>query len=114
MQFLLGHDADTCMRNCNGDTSLHCAAFGGHLEVSRILLKHNAEVNSLNNGGSTPLHRASEGWWFGEGNPGVVRLLLDHGADLQVRNLSGKIASEVAGGPRQQKIVQLLSRHAAE
>jgi ankyrin repeat protein len=44
----------------------------------------------------------------------IVRLLLDYGADVQVRNLEGKTASEVASGPEREEIVQLLSQHAAE
>ena len=71
----------------------------------------------MNNQGETPLHRASEGFthMFCPGRkPEIVRLLLDYSADVQVRNLSGKIASEVACGPRKQKIVQMLSHHAAK
>jgi ankyrin repeat protein len=43
-----------------------------------------------------------------------VRLLLDYGADVQARDLSGKTASEVARGPEQEEIVRLLSQHAEE
>ena len=111
VQLFLDHNADPHVRDGDGDTLLHCAAITGQLEVVRLLLKLNAEVNSLNNEGSTPLHRASEG--YKEGNPNVVRLLLDHGANSQIRNLSGKTASQVARGRKQQEIVQLLSLHAA-
>jgi ankyrin repeat protein len=100
------------MRDGDGDTILHCAAVAGRLEVARLLLELNAEVNSRNNEGSTPLHRASAG--YEEGNPDVVRLLLDHGANSQARNLRGEIPSEVARGPKKQEIVQLLSLYAAE
>ena len=112
VQLLLDYKADVYVQDNDGDTPLHCAALGGQLEVARILLKLNVEVNSRNNRGSTPLHIASIGYL--EGNPDVVRLLLDHGADAQTRNGDGNTASMVARGPRQREIVQLISKDAAE
>ena len=49
------HNADPYARDADGDTLLHCAAIAGQLEVVQLLLKLNAEVNSLNNEGSTPI-----------------------------------------------------------
>ncbi|KAH9055869.1 hypothetical protein EDB83DRAFT_1091321 [Lactarius deliciosus] len=112
VRFLLDHNVDADVRNNNGDTALHFAASFGHLEASRILLERNAAVNPQNNNGFTPLHQASKGS-IGEGYPDVVQLLLDHGADAQLCNLSGKTASDVADGPKRQEIVRLLSQHAA-
>jgi ankyrin repeat protein len=112
VQLLLDHNADLDMRDGDGDTLLHCAALGGRLEVALLLLKLNMEVNSRNNKGSTPLHLASKGARYTEkGSPDVVRLLLDHGADAHARNLDGQTASEVARGPEQEEIVQLLADH---
>jgi ankyrin repeat protein len=112
VQLLLDHNADVHVCDADGDTPLHCAAIEGQLEVARLLLKLDIEVNSRNNDGSTPLHLASAGYW--RGNPDIVRLLLDHGADAQARNLSGKSASEVACGPNEQEIVQLLTQNVAK
>ncbi|KAN0141733.1 Ankyrin repeat-containing domain protein [Lactarius tabidus] len=114
VQLLLDHNADPDVRDGDGDTLLHCAAVGGRPEVTRFLLKLNVEVNPRNNEGSTPLHLASAGYYRTSkaGNPDLVRLLLDHGADAQVRNLNGQTASEVARGPRREEIVQLLAEHA--
>ncbi|KAH9012837.1 A designed selected ankyrin repeat protein in complex with the Map kinase Erk2 [Lactarius deliciosus] len=112
VRLLLDHGADACLRDNDGNTALHWAAYGGHLEVCRILLERNVEANSLNDEGSAPLHQASEGLKVGSAD--IVRLLLDHGADVHVRNLSGKTPSEVARGPEQQKIVELLSQHTVE
>ena len=101
VELFLDHNADPHARDGDGDTLLHCAAIAGRIEVVQLLLERNADlnadVNSQNNEGSTPLHLASAG--YGEGNPGIVRLLLDHGADSQARNLSGETAFEVARSP---------------
>jgi ankyrin repeat protein len=113
VQLLLDHNADLYLRDADGDTPLHCAAIGG-LEVARILLKLNVEVNSRNVKGSTPLHLASIGSWrLPEGSAVVVQFLLDHGADVQARDLSGKTASEVARGPGREEIIRLLSQRTA-
>ena len=109
---LLDHNADEYARDNDGNTALHFAAARGHLEVARLLIERGAEIDAQNDKGSTSLHRASEG--LREGNTVVLQLLLDHGADAQIRNLGGKLASEVARGPKQQEIVQLLSKYAIE
>jgi ankyrin repeat protein len=115
VQLLLDHNADLSVSDADGDSPLHCAAIGGQLEVARILLKLDVEANSRNEEGSTPLHLASKCREEEEdGSAGVVRLLLEYGADVQARDHSGKTASEVARGPEQQEIVRLLSQPAAE
>ena len=112
VQLLLDHNAHVNVCDGNGDTPLHCAAGGGQLQVACILFELNLEAKYRNCKGPTPLHFASDGG--PEGVPEVVRLLLDHGADTQARNLSRKTASEVACGSKQLEIVQLLSQQAAE
>jgi hypothetical protein len=112
VQWLLDHGADVDPKEKGGWTPLHFSAANGHLDVCRILLKHNADVNSQDEDGLTPLHKASRR--LGEGSTVIVRLLLDYGADVRVRNLEGKTASEVARGPEREQIVQLLSQHSSE
>jgi ankyrin repeat protein len=112
VRLLLDFNADMYARDGDGDTALHCAALRGRLEVSQILLELNLDVNSRNNSESTPLHRVLEGGR--EGNPDVARLLLDYGADVQARDLSGRTAFELARDRGQHEIVGLLPQHASE
>ncbi|KAH9055852.1 ankyrin repeat-containing domain protein [Lactarius deliciosus] len=118
VRYLLDHNADAYARDITGKTALGVAAQFGHHEVCQILLERNVEVNPRDDEGSIPLHRASEGFvGYSDTGPGgypdVVQLLLDHGADAQSRNLSGKTASEVARGPEKQEIIRLFSQHTA-
>jgi ankyrin repeat protein len=63
------------------ETPLILASVGGHVEVSRFLIEHQADVNSLSDDRLdvryTQHHES--------GHTDVVRLLLDHGADVNVQ-----------------------------
>jgi ankyrin repeat protein len=87
-QCLLDHGADAKFRDVNLRTPLVHAVAGGSLEIVRLLLKHNADVNSQDKDGLTAMH-----WIFtflrdsSKGEfPQIVRLLLKHGANPNVRN----------------------------
>ena len=63
----------------DGFTALHLASFFGQEEAARILLERGAEVNVVARNANihvTPLHSAAAG-----SHPGIVKLLLEHGAD---------------------------------
>jgi ankyrin repeat protein len=112
VRLLLDYNAAVCARDRDGDTPLHSAAGCGHLEITRMLLERRPEVNCPNKNGSTPLLEAAG--YSDEGNSDIVQLLLDHGADVQVRDRDGKTASDVALELERHDIVRLLSQHAAE
>ena len=112
-KWLLDHGADVSAKEWRGWTPLHFAASNRRLEACRILLERNAEVNSrAYYDRDTPLHKVSRS--SSEGSAAVVRLLLDYGADVQLRNLNGKTAPELASGSHEQEIVRLLSQHNVE
>jgi len=58
-----------------GQTPLHLAASGGHLEALRLLLGAGAAVDAVDGSGNTALAAAAS-----EGSTGAVRLLLNAGA----------------------------------
>ena len=87
-------------------TPLHEASLCGELEVARVLLEYGANVNDLDNFGRSPLHLAVIGRSVTDpdgsadpsasnvgnetllhhpsysGYPGVIKLLIDHGSDI--------------------------------
>ena len=63
----------------DGFTALHLAAFFGQEEAAKILVERGAEVNLVARNANihvTPLQSAAAG-----SHPGIVKLLLEHGAD---------------------------------
>ena len=85
---------------------LHSAVAGGHLEIARALLEHEAQVNAAQAGGFTPLHGAAQ-----NGQVEMVRLLLDYGADVNLRNKDGKTPLDLARAPGSRTAVS-TARHA--
>jgi len=54
--------ADVNARSDDGESPLHCCAFGGHADLCRILLRGGAMVDALAlRDGDTPLHLAALG-----------------------------------------------------
>jgi len=79
------------VRNNEGFTPLHTAAFAGHLNVVRYLVSAGANVNARDKNGNTPLHLAA--MW---GNGGVVSYLVRNGANVTLRNREGKTPCDMA------------------
>ena len=74
-----------------GWTPLHYACAKGNYEVAQFLLSKGAMVDSLSLGGTTPLMMAVQ-----SGNEYSVKLLLNYGANLQLRNNVGLTAIDIA------------------
>lgn len=75
-----------------GNTALHWAASGNHLDCVKYLVeKRKAKVNSANLNGDTPLHTAS---W--KGSLSVVQYLCEKEADLNLKNKDKKRPVDLA------------------
>ncbi|MEJ8837339.1 ankyrin repeat domain-containing protein [Ramlibacter sp. AN1133] len=85
---LIARDADV---NKTGWTPLHYAATGGHVEIIQILLDEYAYIDAESPNKSTPLMMAAK-----YGTPAAVKLLLEAGADPNLRNELGLSAIEFA------------------
>jgi ankyrin repeat protein len=104
VRLLLDHGADVHIRDNNENNALHIAAVHGHVEVARMLLALNLDVNARNDSGMTPLYRAL----LISRKPEVVRLLLDHGADVHGHDIGRSSALHLAAGSGNPEIVQMI------
>ena len=77
--------------NKSGWTPLHYACTTGKLSVAEFLIAKGAKVNALSPSETTPLMMA-----VSSGNDLLIKLLLDNGADLRMRNHEGYSAIDVA------------------
>lgn len=74
-----------------GHTALQAASQNGHLEVIKILLRYNADVEIEDKDGDRAVHHAA----FGD-ETGVIALLAHAGADLNARNKRRQTALHIA------------------
>jgi ankyrin repeat protein len=77
------------------------------LEAIRLALDAGVDVNAQNAAGDTALHTAATS---GGGQPAIIRLLVERGARLDVKNKSDRTPLDAAGRARQpnEKVVALL------
>ena len=68
-----------------GNTALHYACFGQHLDAVEFLVKLGAGLNEQNLAGDTPLHKAVE-----KNSISIVQFLLKKGAVPDVKNKKGQ------------------------
>lgn len=115
-----------------GDTALHRAAACGNTGVLKLLLSNGAEITAKDSAGNTALHLASffrtdiiyfdsviakeqQTWSRMEQNArtsemslNVIRLLLDHGANVNAVNFQGETALHLSVKTSQKPLTQLL------
>ena len=77
-----------------GDTALHVAAAGYHLDIVRALLDEGAAVAARNRRGAEPLHYAADGQpgsanWHPDAQAATVTCLIRAGADPDALDRSG-------------------------
>ena len=77
--------------NRSGWTPLHYACTNGHLDIALFLLDKGAAVDAPSPNETTSIMMAIRA-----GNIQLVRLLLDRGADIRIRNQQGYSAIDVA------------------
>uniref|UniRef100_A0A8B9WYA4 Fibronectin type III and ankyrin repeat domains 1 n=1 Tax=Bos mutus grunniens TaxID=30521 RepID=A0A8B9WYA4_BOSMU len=144
VKILISHGTDVNLQNGSGKDSLMLACYAGHLDVVKYLRRHGASWDTRDLGGCTALHWAADGghcnvieWMIGDGcevdavdagsrwtplmrvsavsgNQEVASLLIDAGADVNVKDKDGKTPLMVAVLNNHEELVQLLLDRGAD
>ncbi len=141
VQDLLNKGADVETKNSDGITPLMAAAFNNHLEIMKLLLEREANVNVMANGvsllmvsstmGQTPVVKLLLEWEADanakdssgvtslmaasyEGHFDVVKLLIENKADIHAKSKDGDSALLAATAKGHTKIVELLKAQGAK
>jgi ankyrin repeat protein len=109
-EILLAHHANSNARNHIDWTPLHFASRFEHPKLARLLLEHGAVVDSKTWLRVTPLSLLLDN----NGNLEVAQLLLEHGADPNVRSGTGRDSLYRALKNGQLDLVQLLVKHGTD
>jgi uncharacterized protein len=109
VEYLLqsGAEVNSPSKNSQQVMPLHSSVAGQHLEVSRILLEHGADVNAKQADDFSPLHEAVQ-----NGQVEMVQLLLLHGADRYAQKSDGQSPVAMADEKGFSEIAALLNMEA--
>ncbi|XP_047549452.1 fibronectin type 3 and ankyrin repeat domains protein 1-like [Lutra lutra] len=111
VKYLLRHGASWETRDLGGCMGLQWAADGGHCNVIDWMIKDGCEVDAVDTGsGWTPLMRVSAV----SGNQSVASVLIEGGADVNMRDKDGKTPLVVAMLNNHEELVQLLLNKGAD
>jgi len=106
---LLDAGADIKATDVLGRTSLHIAAFYGHLKVTEVLIASGADVNAKDHVGMTALHAAVL-----SGGRQEVELLLEKKADINAKSESGQTALHLSAATGQPRLSKYLIEQGAD
>jgi hypothetical protein len=110
---LFWYGADVNAQNRIGWTPLHIASrlVQPNVDVVQVLFEHGVKVNARAKDGSTALHEASA-----HGTPEVVHLLLEYGANVDMKNHNGNTPHQTMSGTPRDKAskLRLLKKFSAQ
>ncbi len=96
VRWLVKKGLDVNSKDNEGNTPLIDAAANGMILKVKTLLALGARVNETNRAGETALHKAAFYASMYPDKIALIKLLLKNGADPSIRDLSGRLPSEIA------------------
>jgi hypothetical protein len=111
-ELLHQNGADPNVRGDDESTPLQSAAYDGNLRIVQELIKYNADINAGDYEGDTAIYDASRGHTLD--CPNIVRLLLEHGADVDVRQNEGLTPLHMASMKGALEVARVLLEHGAD
>ena len=119
-ELLIRRGASLEIGDCDGFTPLIWAAYLGNLEMATLLVENKAQVDARDKGGNTALMEAirfaladARVDWGKPDYMGVIKLLLTHGADVNLTNNYGDTPLKAAKESGKSSLVTLLRQHGA-
>jgi ankyrin repeat protein/mono/diheme cytochrome c family protein len=109
VSLLVARGADVKARSKVGETALMDAAARGDLAAAKILLERGDDVNAVDHRGYTPLILAAQ---YDRDAVGLIRLLLDRGADITA-TAEGETALSWAARRGETEVTRMLRAAAA-
>lgn len=87
----------------HGRTALMCSVAAGHVEMAMELLKNKCPIDKVNKREMTALSVAAENQQYE-----CCKLMINNGADLYVQDENGQLASDLAEGTLNARVVELF------
>ena len=114
-RLLLERGVDLHAQDNDRDTALHSAAFGGRLDIAKLFIDHGANTAAENWHGEIPLHLVLRGQWVPqEDGVGIVKLLLEHGIDVNALDKHQNTPLYSASSLGRLEIARVLLDHGAK
>lgn len=110
VQLLLDNGADIAIPANPRKSLLHLAVGSGSETITRLVLEHGSGIIDIDmvrkSTSETALHRAAR-----DGQTGIVKMLLERGADASIRNWWGDTALSEAVRYKCGEVAEILSEH---
>jgi ankyrin repeat protein len=99
-----GADVNQPLSGNSGIRPIHLAVARDHVDIVRMLIEHNVQINIQHHTGITPLHYAAK-----HGNPDMLVALLEDGADVSLPMEDGTLPTDLAREYGYNEIAEILS-----